>query len=178
MRQEDRTFLHISIPCEVQRRPRAACLSRCSGPPHGPPKWSPLICERHDSRNCNSTGGKRQLENHCLAKEWGRCGDCSSTFICIQFFFFTIGKRKDNKTIGLCKFTAFYTHDFDTWKIVQHRASIFEVVSWQDPLCRWENEIFAAGFIYNTFFLSHLLFERHVRIQMIFIFSLVNDCHH
>ena len=62
MRQEDRTFLHISIPCEVQRRPRAACLSRCSGPPqppHGPPKWSPLICARHDSRKCNSTeGGK------------------------------------------------------------------------------------------------------------------------
>ena len=59
MRQEDRTFLHISIPCEVQRRPRAACLSRCSGPPHGPPKCSPLICSRHDSRKCNSTeGGK------------------------------------------------------------------------------------------------------------------------
>ena len=45
-----------------------------------------------------------------------------------SIFLFTIGKREDNKTIGLCKFTAFYTHAFDTWILVQHRASFFEVV--------------------------------------------------
>ena len=132
MRQEDRTFLHISIPCEVQRRPRAACLSRCSGPaqpPPGPPKWSPLICERHDSRKCNCTEGEKAAREPLFGQRVRKMRRLLINFYLHSIFFFTIGKRKDNKTIGLCKFTAFYTHAFDTWKIVQHRASIFEVVS-------------------------------------------------
>ena len=128
MRQEDRTFLHISIPCEVQRRPRAACLSRCSGPPHGPPKWSPLICERHDSRKCNCTEGEKAAREPLFGQRVRKMWRLRINFYLHSIFLFTIGKREDNKTIGLCKFTAFYTHAFDTWILVQHRASFFEVV--------------------------------------------------
>ena len=128
MRQEDRTFLHISIPREVQRRPQAACLSRCSGPPHGPPKCSPLICARHDSRKCNSTEGGKGREP-LFGQRVRKMRRLLINFYLHSIFFFTIGKRKDNKTIGLCKFTAFYTHAFDTWKIVQHRRGTFELIS-------------------------------------------------
>ena len=134
MRQEDRTFLHISIPREVQRRPRAACLSRCSGPPQpshpmGHPSV-PLSFVRDTIRgNAIPQRGEKAAREPLFGQRVRKMRRLLINFYLHSIFFFTIGKRKDNKTIGLCKFTAFYRHDFNTWKIVQHRASIFEVVS-------------------------------------------------
>ena len=122
MRREDRTFLHISIPREVQRRPQAACLSRCSGPPQpsqpmGHPS-GPLSFVRDTIRgNAIPQRGEKAAREPLFGQRVRKMRRLLINFYLHSIFFVTIGKRKDNKTIGLCKFTAFYTHDLTHGKL-------------------------------------------------------------
>ena len=122
MRQEDRTFLHISIPCEVQRRPRAACLSRCSGPaqpshPMGHPSVPLSFVPDTIRGNAIPQRGEKAAREPLFGQRVRKMRRLLINFYLHSIFFVTIGKRKDNKTIGLCKFTAFYTHDLTHGKL-------------------------------------------------------------
>ena len=122
MRQEDRTFLHISIPREVQRRPRAACLSRCSGPaqpshPMGHPSVPLSFVPDTIRGNAIPQRGEKAAREPLFGQRVRKMRRLLINFYLHSIFFVTIGKRKDNKTIGLCKFTAFYTHDLTHGKL-------------------------------------------------------------
>ena len=130
MRQEDRTFLHISIPCEVQRRPRAACLSRCSGPaqpshPMGHPSVPLSFVPDTIRGNAIPQRGEKAAREPLFGQRVRKMRRLLINFYLHSIFFVTIGKRKDNKTIGLCKFTAFYTHDLTHGKLFNIEQAFF-----------------------------------------------------